>query len=95
LKLSDEELIKMLRQKDISAISILYDKYASAIYGAIFRDVQDVTISEEILQKCFLHIWNNPNFHTKYDSHVLLWMIIIAKRITMENRSAAALEDRH
>ena len=71
----------MLEQKNSACISILYDKYASAIFGAICNEVDDVKVAEQILQKSFIYIWNNSSIDNLYKKHLLLWMLNIAKRI--------------
>ena len=44
--ISDEILIDRLRQRDANAVSFLYDKYSSALFGTIIRVVQNKEIAE-------------------------------------------------
>ncbi|MEP6595088.1 MAG: hypothetical protein ABJA71_04035 [Ginsengibacter sp.] len=78
---TDEELIVMLKEKSVTSISILYDRYAPAIYGVILRKVENVELAETILQQTFIHIWNNPTFDDRFKKHLLLCLIIIANSI--------------
>ncbi len=85
--IGDDELLLMIKAKNLTGFSILYDKYASAIYGTIYRDVNDVVLAENILQQSFINLWNNPFIEPKYTNRLLLWMLIIAKRATNKTLS--------
>ncbi len=87
IKHSDEDLVLMLSQKNVNAFSILYDRYAPALFGAICREVNEVSVAEDILEQTFLFMWNNPVVGNRYKNHVLLWMLCIAKKLTSKNSS--------
>ena len=74
----------MIKTKSLIALSILYDRYAAVIYGTIYRDVNDLELAENILQQSFINLWNNPDIESKYKNRLLLWMVIIAKRLTFK-----------
>ena len=84
---TDDELIGMLKNKQINAISILYDRYAPAIYGAILREIDNIQIAEEILQQTFINVWDNPTFQPRYINHLLLYMLNMANRIAKKKVS--------
>ncbi len=44
-------------------MEMIYDRYASAIYGIIHRIVRNETVAEELLQEVFLKTWNS---HSQY-----------------------------
>ncbi len=87
LNYNNEDLIVGLKEKDVSVFSIIYDNYAPALYGGIIREVNDVKIAEQILEKTFLAIWDNPVIQSRYNNHFLIWMISIAKSVTLETLS--------
>lgn len=52
-------MVSRLFKKDQLAFSYLYDNYAAALNGVIYRIVQDEATAEDILQDAFIKIWNN------------------------------------
>lgn len=83
-KYNEEELIVSLQQRDQQAFSYLYDNYAPALNGVIFRLVEDKELAEDILQEAFVKIWGN--FH-QYDSskgRLFTWMINLTRNLTID-----------
>ena len=56
---ADESIIELLRRQEMNGISLLYDKYSAALFGAILRIVNNREIAEEVLQDTFTKIWRN------------------------------------
>jgi RNA polymerase sigma factor (sigma-70 family) len=83
-KYSEEELILSLQQRDQQAFSYLYDNYAPALNGVIFRMVEEKELAEDILQEAFIKIWDN---FTQYDSskgRLFTWMINLTRNLTID-----------
>jgi len=56
--LSDQELIVSIVKTDKQAFSLLYDKYANALFCVIYGITGKQIISEELLQRSFSIIWS-------------------------------------
>jgi hypothetical protein len=56
--IAEAELVKLLGNKDINAIGILYDQYAAPLYGSILKLVQDEKMACEVLESTFLEVWS-------------------------------------
>ncbi len=84
IKYSEDELVMLLRNKDQQAFSYLYDNYAGALNGVIYRMVENTELGEDILQEAFLKIWNNfPQYdHTK--GRLFTWMLNITRNLTID-----------
>ena len=48
LRNTDETIIELLRNRQSDGVSLLYDKYSGALYGAILRVVHSKEIAEEV-----------------------------------------------
>ena len=59
IKYTEEELVALLQNEDQSAFAYLYDNYSGALYGIIYRMLEDKELAEDILQEAFVKIWNN------------------------------------
>jgi RNA polymerase sigma-70 factor (ECF subfamily) len=83
----DDELILMIQNKNKNAFALLYDKYAPALYGSIFKLVNDKQVAEQILQQTFLEMWNLPTGQNVSHNHLLLWMMNVARSITSKTKT--------
>lgn len=70
---------------DREAISIVYDKYASAVYGVILRMLKSPEKAESVLEQTFLKIFKD--IHT-YQGHLSLLgqIMIIARQTARESQ---------
>lgn len=86
-RLSQEELLLSIRKGNIAAFSVLYDTYSPVIFTVINKNCADINVSEDLLQKTFIKIWQNiPNFNPS-KQRLLAWMLVIAR-----NEANAALQ---
>lgn len=83
-KYGEDELIHLLRKQDQEALAYLYDRYAPALNGIIFRLVQDKVLADDILEEAFIKIWNNFSGYDKLKGSLFTWMINIAKDLTRD-----------
>jgi RNA polymerase sigma factor (sigma-70 family) len=83
-KYSEEELVALLRDRNQSAFSYLYDNYAAALYGVIFRMVEDTPLAEDILQDAFIKIWNNFTQYDHTKGRLFTWMMNITRNLTID-----------
>jgi RNA polymerase sigma-70 factor (ECF subfamily) len=83
-KYSEEELVALLRDRNQSAFSYLYDNYAAALYGVIFRMVEDTPLAEDILQDAFIKIWNNFAQYDHTKGRLFTWMMNITRNLTID-----------
>ena len=76
--ISEEQLITALQNKDSKAVSKLYDQYAPALFGVIFRIVKSKTLAEDVLQEVIVKIWQNIDSYDAAKGRFLSWMLRIA-----------------
>lgn len=80
----DKKIISLIKLKKEEGLSLLYKKYASAINGIIIRIVKDARVSEEILQKVFLKVWNKIDDYDEEKSQIFTWMRTIARNMAID-----------
>lgn len=83
-KYSEDELIAGLLNRDQKAFSYLYDNYAPALNGAIYKLVDEKELSEDILQEAFVKIWNNIASYDAAKGRLFTWMINITRNLTID-----------
>ncbi len=84
LKYSEEELVMRLQSRDQQAFSYLYDNYAAALNGIIYRMVENRELAEDILQEAFVKIWNNFNSYDTSKGRLFTWMLNITRNLTID-----------
>ena len=83
-KYSEEELVLLLQSQDRQAFSYLYDNYAPALNNIIFRMVDDVALTEDILQEAFVKIWYNFASYDKSKGRLFTWMLNLTRNLTID-----------
>ncbi|NCO04217.1 MAG: sigma-70 family RNA polymerase sigma factor [Alphaproteobacteria bacterium] len=58
---SDEALMQRIQQHDNYAFSILVRRHSDLFYRAAYKMVQNKEEAEDIVQLCFLKIWDRPH----------------------------------
>ncbi len=78
----DELVMKQLERvadHDKQALSELYDSHAGLLMSVIFAVLKDKSESEDVLQECFLTIWNKAEMYQPHLGKPTSWMVTIAK----------------
>ena len=79
IKLPEEELVALLKQKDERGFKILYDNYSAALYGVILKIVRTEEIAADVMQESFVKIWKNIDFYDKSKGALFTWILNIAR----------------
>ena len=66
-KNSDAELVALLKTGNVTAFTMLYNKYSTKMYVNMFKMVKDEQVVEEMVQVLFSKIWQQRETIT-YDS---------------------------
>jgi RNA polymerase sigma factor (sigma-70 family) len=81
---TEEQLVSLITMRDQQAFGYLYDNYAPALLGIIYKMVDDRQISEDILQEAFVKIWNNFNSYSSAKGRLFTWMINLTRNLTID-----------
>ncbi len=83
-KYSEEELIYLLKARDQSAFAYLYDNYSAALFGIIYKMLENKELAEDVLQEAFLKIWNNFSNYDSVKGRLFTWMLNITRNLTID-----------
>ena len=89
MKINEQEIVKMLHQNDRKVISIIYDKYAPALYGVVLRIVRSEEIAEDVMQDSFLKIWKNGQQYNSSKGTLFTWLLNIARNTAIDKTRSA------
>lgn len=81
---SEQELTQLLRLRNQSAFTYLYDSYSGALYGVIQQVVPDQHISSDILQEVFVKIWRQIEKYDATKGRLFTWMYNIARNTAID-----------
>lgn len=98
-ELSDETLMEQVKQQEVAAFTLLYDRYASAIY-ALAAHLLGPADAEEVVQEIFLRLWQKAHQFDAQTGLFKSWFMTIArnhiwdilKQRTHEQRLVATYE---
>jgi len=75
----DMRLIARIRAGEQDAMSELYDRYSSVVYGVALRVLQDTAAAEDVLQDIFLQLWRKPDAFDSSRGSLAAWLAVIAR----------------
>ncbi|WP_231426268.1 RNA polymerase sigma factor [Pedobacter sp. Leaf250] len=79
--ISDQKIfLDRLRAKDEAAFKILYQKYASAVYGIIVRSSCEQNKASMVLESVFLEVWNTISLYDENKIKLFTWINQIATK---------------
>ena len=81
---TEEELVALLKNKDIVAYNTLYDNYSASLYGIITRIIPAEEIAQDILQEVFVKIWKSIDKYDKSKGRLYTWMLNIARNSAID-----------
>jgi RNA polymerase sigma-70 factor, ECF subfamily len=78
LEPSDEALVERVRRQDVTAFSLLYDRYARSVY-VLAVTAMDRAEAEEIVQEVFLRLWHKADQFRPERGPFGAWFMTIAR----------------
>ncbi len=79
IQANEAALIAGMQKGDTSALSLVYERYAPALFGVLSRLVNDDHLAEDILQEAFVKIWNNAGAYDASKGRLFTWMLNICR----------------
>lgn len=75
----DGDLIRRLKSRDPEALGELYDRYGKIAYTLILRIVRDQAVAEDLVQECFLRVWNRASGFDSERGALGPWILTVAR----------------
>jgi RNA polymerase sigma-70 factor, ECF subfamily len=74
---SDERLMRRLRDGDVDAFATLYERYYRLIVSVARRYVHDAAAAEDIAQDCFLSLWKHRRGYRSELGSPRTWLMAV------------------
>lgn len=75
---SEQTMTDAVLNRDKNSFSLVYDKYATAVFGVIYRITGNQKLSEHLLQQCFCEFWNSDHTSLPLKPRVFTQLVCIA-----------------
>ena len=76
---SDEMLLRGVRLRDETALSMLYDRYGGLVFTLALRVLGDRELAEEVMQDVFLRCWHGLEQHVAARGRLAGWLLGITR----------------
>lgn len=86
----EDDLVQLLKQRDKKGFSILYEKYAAALFGVILKVVKTEEIASDVLQESFVKIWKKIDTYDKAKGTLFTWILNISRNTAIDKVRSAA-----
>ncbi len=83
-KISEEELVYLLKIKDTAGLEYLYDHYSKALYNIIYQVLQNEEYTEDVLQEMYIKVWNSFDMFDTTKGRLYTWMSNIARNMAID-----------
>lgn len=77
-------MVLMLKQREQSAFSYLYDHYSGALYSIILNIVPDKDLASDVLQEVFIKIWKQIESYDNIKGRLFTWMLNVARNASID-----------
>ncbi len=76
---SDSSLIQQIVNQNRAALSALYDRYARVVYSVVYRSLNSVEESEEVVMDVFAKIWTTAASYDSTKARVDTWIFMMTR----------------
>ncbi len=91
----DAALVARMAARDAEAVSILYDRYRSAIYTLALRILRNPAEAEEILTDIFMQAWRSAATFDASRGSVAAWLITLARSRALDRLRSSGRREAH
>ncbi|MCG3117902.1 MAG: hypothetical protein ALAOOOJD_00014 [bacterium] len=78
-EIQDSELLHRIALRDQNAFAMLYDRYATVLYSLCLAIVKRQDDAEDVLQECFLQIWQRAYAFDGMKGSVYTWLVTMTR----------------
>src|SRR5687768_7168325 len=94
-ELDDEELMRRLSYRDLSAYKTLFSRYGNMVYSTALRVLRDPQLAEEMVQEIFLRLWRNPEGYAATRGKFSTWLTSVARNRAVDEVRSRNRRYRH
>jgi RNA polymerase sigma factor (sigma-70 family) len=81
---SDEQLMRMIMEKQSSALEEMYDRYAKLVYSFAMKTNTDNQFAKEVVQLVFTRLWTTERGYDARKGLFVNWLLTITRNIAID-----------
>jgi RNA polymerase sigma-70 factor (ECF subfamily) len=93
-KVQDEMFARRIFEREISALSELYDLHSKYLYTIIYYILRDKAEAEDLLQEVFLKIWDKIGSYDESLGNLLTWITKITRNKSIDRLRSKSFKNR-
>ncbi len=82
--MTQDDLLKLIKEKNPKSFDHLYDMYSLSLYGVIHNIVQSREEAEDLLQDVMVKIWDNLDKYDASKGRFYTWIVNIARNTAID-----------
>jgi RNA polymerase sigma factor (sigma-70 family) len=90
---TEQELIRLLQERDEQAFNYLYANYSGALYSIILQIVQQAELSNDVLQEVFVNIFRRIETYDASKGRLFTWMLNIARNAAIDTLRSKSFQN--
>ncbi|MBT9330736.1 sigma-70 family RNA polymerase sigma factor [Paracidobacterium acidisoli] len=75
----DSVLLSLIQAGDQSAMSVLFDRYASLVYSVALRVLRTPAEAEDVMQEILIQLWKSPGAFVAGRGSLGAWLAVVAR----------------
>ena len=81
---SDESLMVLVRSREQSAMTEIFDRYSSLVFSVALRVLKDAGQAEDVMQEIFFQLWQNPQRFAPSKGSLAAWLAVVARNRSID-----------
>lgn len=94
-ELDDEELMRRLSYRDLSAYKTLFSRYGNMVYSTALRVLRDPQLAEDMVQEIFLRLWRKPESYAATRGKFSTWLTSVSRNRAVDEVRSRNRRYRH
>ncbi len=91
---SDAEILAGIANKSVAALSELYSRYASRLFGLCVKILKDETAAEDVVQELFVYLWENADRFERQRGQAIAWLMVLCRNRCIDRLRATARQQK-
>lgn len=91
--MTQEQLLKMIAEKDERAYSHMYNMYSKSLFAVISNMIKEREEAEDVLQETFVKIWKNISSYNESKGRFYTWILNVARNTAIDKLRSKGLSN--
>lgn len=81
---SDEQLMRMIGDKQSEALRVLYDRYVRLVYSFAWKAKSDPQFASDVVQLVFTKLWTSEKSYDSAKGQFVSWLLTVTRHVAID-----------